>query len=94
MPIADILHQKHTDRPAASTEILSVSSHSSQSSNISTLQEWPIKRILRETSKEYLIDWEGPYDPTWVSCRCYLSSKGARGAYGALTDKWAPIMRI
>ncbi|KAJ5462701.1 Histone deacetylase complexsubunit 2/3 [Penicillium sp. IBT 31633x] len=28
-------------------------------------QEWPIKCILRETESEYLIDWEGAYDPTW-----------------------------
>ncbi|KAJ5362830.1 hypothetical protein N7541_003674 [Penicillium brevicompactum] len=62
MPITDILHQQHTDRPVAFTLNLSDSSHSS---DISTLQEWPIKRILRETATEYLIDWEGPYDPTW-----------------------------
>jgi hypothetical protein len=30
--------------------------------------EWPIRCILQETDTEYLIDWEGSYDPSWVSC--------------------------
>ena len=61
---ADMEYQ-HTDRSAASSTFLS----QSDNSDISNLQEWPIKYILRETATEYLIDWEGPYDPTWVSRR-------------------------
>ncbi|CAG8014630.1 unnamed protein product [Penicillium olsonii] len=57
---ADMEYQ-HTDRSAASSTFLS----QSDNSDISNLQEWPIKYILRETATEYLIDWEGPYDPTW-----------------------------
>lgn len=91
MPITDILHQQHTDRPVAFTLNLSDSSHSS---DISTLQEWPIKRILRETATEYLIDWEGPYDPTWVSCKPCSSSEDAQETYRTLTYKWTLIMRI
>ncbi|CAG8227477.1 unnamed protein product [Penicillium salamii] len=52
---------QHTDQAAAPSVILS----DSDISDISNLQEWPIKYILRETATEYLIDWEGPYDPTW-----------------------------
>lgn len=29
--------------------------------------EWDIKCILEELEDQYLIDWEGPYSPTWVS---------------------------
>lgn len=29
--------------------------------------EWDIKCILEESEDLYLIDWEGPYSPTWVS---------------------------
>ena len=29
--------------------------------------EWYIKCILDETESQYLIDWEGPWSPTWVS---------------------------
>ncbi|KAJ5146425.1 uncharacterized protein N7515_000989 [Penicillium bovifimosum] len=58
-------HRKNrTDNPPAITEVASDSSESSDGSE-SDDQEWPIKGILRETSTEYLIDWEGPYEPTW-----------------------------
>lgn len=29
--------------------------------------EWDIKCILDESKTHYLIDWEGPWTPTWVS---------------------------
>lgn len=29
--------------------------------------EWYINCILDETESQYLIDWEGPWTPTWVS---------------------------
>jgi len=29
-------------------------------------EEYPINCILDETRTKYLIDWEGPYSPTWV----------------------------
>lgn len=29
--------------------------------------EWLIKCILDENESQYLIDWEGPWSPTWVS---------------------------
>jgi hypothetical protein len=29
--------------------------------------EWYINCILDETESQYLIDWEGPWSPTWVS---------------------------
>ncbi|KAL5355343.1 hypothetical protein BJX96DRAFT_47754 [Aspergillus floccosus] len=28
--------------------------------------EWLINSILDETDSQYLIDWEGPWTPTWV----------------------------
>ncbi|KGO63979.1 Histone deacetylase complex, subunit 2/3 [Penicillium italicum] len=63
-PKLDSHHRNHTDRPPATTVVISDSSESSDGSD-SDDQEWPIKCILRETDTEYLIDWEGPYDPTW-----------------------------
>ncbi|KXG49598.1 Histone deacetylase complex, subunit 2/3 [Penicillium griseofulvum] len=60
----DSHHRINADRPPAATVIISDSSESSDGSD-SDDQEWPIKCILRETDTEYLIDWEGPYDPTW-----------------------------
>lgn len=32
-------------------------------------QEYPIKFILDESGDKYLIAWEGPFEPTWVSER-------------------------
>ena len=29
--------------------------------------EWYIDCILDETESQYLIDWEGPWSPSWVS---------------------------
>jgi hypothetical protein len=29
--------------------------------------EWLINCILDETESQYLIDWEGPWTPSWVS---------------------------
>ena len=29
--------------------------------------EWLVKCILDEAEDNYLIDWEGPWSPTWVS---------------------------
>ena len=29
--------------------------------------EWDIKCILDESDSQYLIDWEDPWSPTWVS---------------------------
>lgn len=29
-------------------------------------EEWEINGILDENQSEYLIDWVGPYSPTWV----------------------------
>lgn len=29
-------------------------------------EEWEIKGIQDENQSEYLIDWVGPYSPTWV----------------------------
>lgn len=29
--------------------------------------EWYINCILDETESQYLIDWEGPWSPSWVS---------------------------
>ncbi|KOS48210.1 hypothetical protein ACN38_g824 [Penicillium nordicum] len=63
-PKLDSQDRKNTDRPPATSVVISDSSQSSDGSD-SDDQEWPIKRILRETDTEYLIDWEGPYDPTW-----------------------------
>ncbi|OQE35449.1 hypothetical protein PENCOP_c013G04080 [Penicillium coprophilum] len=63
-PKLDSHHRKNADRPLAATVIVSDSSESSDGSD-SDDREWPIKCILRETETEYLIDWEGPYDPTW-----------------------------
>ncbi|KAJ5365856.1 Histone deacetylase complex subunit 2/3 [Penicillium concentricum] len=63
-PKLDSHHRKNADRSPAATVIISDSSESSDGSD-SDDQEWPIKCILRETDTEYLIDWEGPYDPTW-----------------------------
>ncbi|KAI3128692.1 hypothetical protein CBS147326_6717 [Penicillium roqueforti] len=57
-------HRKNTDRPSATIVVISDSSESSDGSDLDD-EEWPIKCILRETDTEYLIDWEGPYDPTW-----------------------------
>lgn len=31
--------------------------------------EWDIKCILDESDSQYLIDWEGPWSPTWVRKR-------------------------
>ncbi|EAL85966.1 conserved hypothetical protein [Aspergillus fumigatus Af293] len=37
--------------------------------------EWYINCILDETESQYLIDWEGPWSPTWVSwAKNFLSS--------------------
>lgn len=33
-------------------------------------QEWPVKCILAETQRRFLIEWEGDYPPNWVSSRC------------------------
>lgn len=33
--------------------------------------EWLINCILDETESQYLIDWEGPWTPTWVSLVIY-----------------------
>ncbi|KAJ5398557.1 hypothetical protein N7465_009046 [Penicillium sp. CMV-2018d] len=63
-PKLDSQRRKNTDGPPATTVVISDSSESSDGSD-SDDQEWPIKCILRETDTEYLIDWEGPYDPTW-----------------------------
>ncbi|CAG8900300.1 unnamed protein product [Penicillium egyptiacum] len=63
-PKLDSHHRNNTDRPPATTVVIGDSSESSDGSD-SDDQEWPIKCILRETDTEYLIDWEGPYDPTW-----------------------------
>ncbi|KGO43373.1 Histone deacetylase complex, subunit 2/3 [Penicillium expansum] len=63
-PNLDSHHRKNTDRLPAAIVVISDSSESSDGSD-SDDQEWPIKCILRETDTEYLIDWEGPYDPTW-----------------------------
>lgn len=35
--------------------------------------EWYINCILDETESQYLIDWEGPWSPTWVSWAKSLS---------------------
>lgn len=32
-------------------------------------EEWDIKCIVDESDSQYLIDWEGPWSPTWVSLR-------------------------
>lgn len=53
------------DSPGAGPTITIDSSDSSDNSEAE--DEWPIKSILRETDTHYLIDWEGPYEPTWVS---------------------------
>lgn len=53
------------DSPGAGPAITIDSSDRSDSS--AAEDEWPIKSILRETDTQYLIDWEGPYEPTWVS---------------------------
>ncbi|KAJ5853466.1 hypothetical protein N7534_006009 [Penicillium rubens] len=63
-PKLDSHRRKNADRPPAATVVISDSSESSDGSD-SDEQEWPIKCILRETDTEYLIDWEGPYEPTW-----------------------------
>ncbi|CAG8047755.1 unnamed protein product [Penicillium nalgiovense] len=63
-PKLDSHRRKNADRPPAATVVISDSSESSDGSD-SDDQEWPIKCILRETDTEYLIDWEGPYEPTW-----------------------------
>ncbi|CAI7652125.1 unnamed protein product [Penicillium glandicola] len=63
-PKLDSHHRNNTDQPLATIVIISDSSESSDGSD-SDDQEWPIKCILRETDTEYLIDWEGPYEPTW-----------------------------
>lgn len=67
-------HRKNTDRPSATIVVISDSSESSDGSDLDD-EEWPIKCILRETDTEYLIDWEGPYDPTWVSSRGNIGHK-------------------
>ncbi|KAJ5562992.1 Histone deacetylase complex subunit 2/3 [Penicillium sp. DV-2018c] len=57
----------HTDDSPAQVAITSDSGESSEHSDggESDDQEWPIKGILRETKTQYLIDWEGPYEPSW-----------------------------
>ncbi|RHZ54696.1 uncharacterized protein CDV56_107842 [Aspergillus thermomutatus] len=45
--------------------------------------EWYINCILDETESQYLIDWEGPWSPTWVSWAKRLS-----GNTGPLDTKW------
>lgn len=81
---------QHTDQAAAPSVILS----DSDISDISNLQEWPIKYILRETATEYLIDWEGPYDPTWVSRRFLLSSCTAQILSLLHVELWLTLLRL
>lgn len=38
--------------------------------------EWDIKCILDESGSQYLIDWEGPWSPTWVSFEKRVDSCG------------------
>lgn len=77
-PNLDSHHRKNTDRLPAAIVVISDSSESSDGSD-SDDQEWPIKCILRETDTEYLIDWEGPYDPTWVSFRAMSRHRRHQG---------------
>ncbi|KAJ5775153.1 uncharacterized protein N7511_000164 [Penicillium nucicola] len=51
------------DSPGAGPAITIDSSDCSESSKAE--DEWPIKSILEETDTQYLIDWEGPYEPSW-----------------------------
>jgi hypothetical protein len=44
-------------------------------------QEYPIKCILDESRGKYLIAWEGPYTPTWVSL------KGGERTYTVISSK-------
>jgi hypothetical protein len=57
--------RRSADSPGAGSAITIDSSDSSDNSEAE--EEWPIKSILRETDTQYLIDWEGPYEPSWVS---------------------------
>lgn len=88
-PKLDSQDRKNTDRPPATSVVISDSSQSSDGSD-SDDQEWPIKRILRETDTEYLIDWEGPYDPTWVSlCQMSGHKRHQRNVSRACANKCA-----
>lgn len=40
----------------------------SHSSSSLSEDEWYINCILDETESHYLIDWEGDWSPSWVSC--------------------------
>ena len=48
--------------------------------------EWDIKCILEESEDQYLIGWEGPYSPTWVSRNgefiCIVSNIARTGTKG------------
>ncbi|KAJ5620845.1 Histone deacetylase complex subunit 2/3 [Penicillium lagena] len=62
-PTSDRHCKPRTDSAPADTVCARVYSDSSELDD----DEWPIKCILQETDTEYLIDWEGPYTPSWVS---------------------------
>lgn len=66
-PNSDRHCKPRTDSAPADTVFARVYSDSSELDE----DEWPIRCILQETDTEYLIDWEGPYTPSWVSCETF-----------------------
>lgn len=46
--------------------VLSSDDEDDESSSSLAEDEWLIKCILDESDSQYLIDWEGPWTPTWV----------------------------
>lgn len=76
--------------------VLDTDSENEHESDSLEEDEWYIKCILDETDSQYLIDWEGPWSPTWVS---YLADSQHRRLLGPsiyvgiVTDKVTPVTR-
>lgn len=68
-------HQRHNKRSRRSYII--VSSSETEDSDISE-GEYLIKCILDENKSQYLIDWDGPWTPTWVCGDLYLVEAGLK----------------
>lgn len=79
----DILGRKRSKRSytVISSSESGTDDGSAENSDIGE-DEWLIKCILDENESQYLIDWDGPWSPTWVSCDLSRRALNARGFEG------------
>lgn len=70
LPTTSVSSLQTSNRPSTSCDSIT-ESDSQNTTSEGALQdsdrEYPIKRIIKESRDKYLIAWEGPYEPTWVS---------------------------